>query len=164
MSLPAADRVEGEGLYVVARVGDERFAFPVGQVEEAVDAPEIELVPAMPEGMLGQLAHRGRRLVAWHAGWAFRLGIADGAAPTRVALVLRDGPRRVALVVDDVLAMARIDPADLLAVPEGADVDGVLGGVCLLAERGDALVNVVRVDVLAAILAPQGTMIGGMTS
>jgi hypothetical protein len=66
-------------------------------------------------------------------------------------------------VVDDVMGMARVDPAELRAVPEGADLDGVLSGVCLLAEMGNALAKVVRVDVLAAIVSPQGTMMSGMT-
>ena len=164
MTAPGAGRAEERGLHVVARVGDERFAFPVSQVEEAVDAPAVELVAAAPAGMLGQLPHRGRMVAAWRAGWAFRLTTPAGAAVTGVALVLRDGPRRVALVVDDVMGMARIDPAEIHAVPDGADLDGVLAGVCLLAELGNTLVSIVRVDVLAAIVSPQGTMMSGMTS
>ena len=151
------------GLHIVTRVGGEHFAFPVSQVEEAVDAPAVARVPAPPTGMLGQLVHRGRMVAAWDAAWAFRLRASTEVAATGVALVLRDGPRCVAFVVDDVLGMARVDPAGLRPVPEDADLDGVLRGVCRLEEMGHALVNVVRVDVLAAIVAPGGTIMHGVT-
>lgn len=163
MNAAGAVATEVHDLHVVARVGDERFAFPVSRVDEAVDAPAVDTVPAAPAGMVGQLLHRERSVAAWHAGWAFRLSTPGGASATGVAIVLRDGARRVALVVDDVLGMAHIDPAAVRAVPDGADLDGVLSGVCLVAEMGNALVNVVRVDVLARMLSPYGTMMSGMT-
>lgn len=159
----AADRA----LHIVVVVGNERFGFPVSHVEEALDAPKIEWVPVAPAGMFGQLAHRGRMVGAWDAGWAFRL-----ATPARAgaALVLRDGPRRVAVIVDDVIDMARIEAADIQPVPVGADLEGVLGGVCFSGQRAGTptradhtLVNVVRVEVLAALLASRGTIIEGTT-
>jgi chemotaxis signal transduction protein len=159
---PAASVAE-QALHIVVRVGDERFAFPVSHVEEALDAPVIEWVPVAPAGMLGQVPHRGRMVGAWDAGWAFRLARPAGAG---AALVLRDGPRRVALVVDDVTEMARIEPADVRPVPSGADLDGVLAGVCFSSQGGSALVNVVRVDALAALcllVSPRGTFVDGMT-
>jgi chemotaxis signal transduction protein len=158
--VPGADM---SGMHVVTRVGDEHFAFPVSQVEEAVDAPAIARVSALPAGMLGQLLHRGRMVAAWDAAWAFRIGTPRGIAETGVALVLRDGPRRVAFVVDDALGMARVDPAGLRPVPEGADLDGVLRGVCRLEEVGHTLVNVVRVEVLADMVAPRGSIMHGVT-
>ena len=160
-------------LHIIARVGGERFAFSVSQVEEAVDAPAVEWVPVAPAGMLGQLPHRGRMVGAWDAGWAFRL---PGPAAAGAALVLRDGARRVALVVDDVVEMARIEPGALHAVPGGADLDGVLSGIYFhtgsnaarsTAEpSGGALVNVVRVDALAALcllVSSRETFAEGMT-
>jgi chemotaxis signal transduction protein len=159
---PAALMAE-QALHIVVRVGDEQFAFPVSHVEEALDAPVVEWVPVAPAGMLGQLPHRGRMVGAWDAGWAFRLARPAAAG---AALVLRDGPRRVALVVDDVTEMARIEPADVRAVPGGADLDGVLDGVCFSSHGGSALVNVVRVDALAALclsVSPRGTFVDGMT-
>jgi chemotaxis signal transduction protein len=153
-------------LHIVANVGGERFAFSVSHVEEAVDAPTVEWVPVAPAGMLGQLMHRGHMVSAWDAGWAFHL---PRAATAGAALVLRDGSRRIAIVVDDVIEMARIESADLREVPGSADLDGVLSGVCL-AKKGGAtrenLVNVVRVEALAAVLssvAPRGTFAEGMT-
>jgi chemotaxis signal transduction protein len=158
MTAPAAVSAE-RALHIVVRVGDERFAFPVSHVEEAIDAPAVEWVPVAPEGMVGQLPHRGRMLGAWDAGWAFRLARPAAAG---AALVLCDGPRRVALVVDDVTEMAPIGPADVHAVPSGADLDGVLRGVCF-SPGGHSLVNVVRVDALAALVTSRGAVAGRMT-
>lgn len=152
-------------LHILARVGGEHFAFPASDVEEAVDAPAIEWVPVAPEGMLGQMSYRGRMVGAWDAGRLFRLAAPAAAG---AALLLRDGERRIALVVDDVTEMVRIEPAEVRATPPGADRDGVLGGVCLRARRrvgraGNPLMNVVRVDALAALVSQRGTLVDGMT-
>jgi chemotaxis signal transduction protein len=132
----------------------------VSHVEEAVDAPSVEWVPIAPAGMLGQLRHRGRMIGAWDAGRAFRL-----VRPARggAALVLRDGAGRIALVVDDVMEMARIETADVRDVPGGADLDGVLRGICFAAHHGQTLVNIVRVDALTALLSARGPILDGGT-
>jgi len=147
-------------LHIVVGVGGEHFAFSVSHVEEAIDAPAVEWVPVAPEGMLGQIPHRGRMVGAWDAGWAFRL---PGRAAAGAALVLRDGPHRIALVVDDVIEIARIEPAHVQDVPEAADLDGVLSGICLAKQRGGALVNVVHVEALSALLASRGTFAEGVS-
>jgi chemotaxis signal transduction protein len=145
-------------LHIVVRLGDERFAFPVSHVEEALDAPSVEWVPVAPQGMLGQLTHRGRMIGAWDAGWAFRL---EKPARGGAALVLRDGPSRVALVVDDVVEMARIEPADVHDVPGGADLDGVLRGITFSRHGANPLVNIVRVDALTAMVSSGGPILDG---
>lgn len=149
-------------LHIMVRIGAERFAFPASAVEEALDAPAIEWVPSAPDGMLGQLPHRGRMIGAWDAGRLFHL-----ASPARggAALVLRDGARRLALVVDDVTEMVRFEPGDLLPTPPGSDPDAVLAGVSLQAGdgAGSALAGVVRVDALAALMSQRGTLVDGVT-
>lgn len=150
-------------LHIVALVGAERFAFPAQSVEEAVDAPTIEWVPVAPDGMLGQLMHRGRMIGAWDAGRLFHL-----ASPARAgaAVILRNGAGRVALAVDDVTEMTRLDPIDVRAVPGGSDPDGVLAGVCLQrdAGAGQSLVNVVHVDALTALVSRRGVPTEGVAS
>jgi chemotaxis signal transduction protein len=146
-------------LHIVVRVGDERFAFPVAHVEEALDSPTVEWVPVAPAGMLGQLPHRGRMIGAWDAGEVFRLARQASAG---AGLVLRDGDGRVAIIVDDVMEMARIDGAGIRPVPVGADVEGVLSGVTISSQAGTDLVNVVDVDALTAYLASRGTLEEGM--
>ncbi|MFI5230890.1 MAG: chemotaxis protein CheW [Gemmatimonadales bacterium] len=153
-------------LHIIARVGGEHFAFPASEVEEAVDAPVIEWVPGVPKGMLGQLAYRGRMVGAWDAGWLFRFAAPAAAG---AALLVRDGERRFALVVDDVTEMVRIEPLQVRATPPGADADGVLSGIWFRARRrvgraGTPLVNVVRVDALAAMVSRSGTLVDGMAS
>lgn len=152
-------------LHIIARVGGEHFAFLASEVEEAVDAPSVEWIPVAPDGMLGQMAHRGRMVGAWDAGWLFGLA---APATAGAALLVRDGERRFALVVDDVTEMVRIDPAQVRATPPGADTDGVLRGIWFRPRRrvgrtGTPLVNVVRVDTLAARVSRSGTLVDGVT-
>lgn len=151
---PARLTVE-QALHIVVRVDGERFAFPVSHVEEAIDAPVIKWVPVAPPGMLGQLMHRERMIGAWDASWTFRLA---NRAIGGAALVLRDGPRRIALVVDDVMDTARIELADVHAVPGGADLDGVLSGVCFTSPGGSSLMNIVQVGALTSFIAARGSV------
>ncbi len=126
-------------LHVVARVGDERFAFPVRDVEEAIDAPPIDWVPGAGRGLAGQLRYRDRTVSAFDGGWA--LGV-KRAAFGGTALVLRDGARRLALMVDDVDDLTVFAPDAVRAVPAGTDFDGVLSGVwCSGAAQLVGLVN-----------------------
>ena len=84
-------------LHVVAKVGGERFAFPVTDVEEAIDAPQIDWVPGAARGLAGQVRYRDRTVSAFDGGWA--LGVtrtADGGT----ALILRDGTRRITHITE----------------------------------------------------------------
>jgi chemotaxis signal transduction protein len=139
-------------LHIVVRVGAESFAFPVSHVDEAVDAPAIEWVPTAPPGMLGQMMHRDRTVPAWDAGWAFGVERTGGAG---AAIVLRDGPHRFALVVDDVADTARLELEGVRAAPAGTDVNGILSGVCFSSAARRSLVNVVRVESLMEWLKVQ---------
>lgn len=132
-------------MHVVVRVGPERFAFRVGDVEEALDAPRVTPVPLAPAGLLGQARYRDRTVRAFDAGWVFGVS-GDGGAGT--ALVFRDGEERVMLVVDDVEDLADVAPGDVRPVPSGADGEGVLLGVCLAADG--RLVSLVRADAMVA--------------
>lgn len=147
-------------LHIVVRVDGERFAFPVTHVEEALDTPAVEWVPVAPVGMLGQLPHRGRMIGAWDAGQVFRLARPAAAG---AALVLCRGERRLAMIVDDVMEMARIEGEAIRPVPGGADADGVLSGVTFASEEGSELVNVVDVDALTALVSSRGTLGEGLT-
>ena len=145
-------------LHLVARVGTERFAFPVAQVDEVIDAPGISWVPGARGGLLGQLDLRDRTLSAYDGAWA--LGIrrdaaaaANAAGGVGTALVLRDRNERVALVVDDAEDLRMVEPQSVRAVPGGADAEGVLRGVCIASERDRRLVGLVRVSALFARVA-----------
>ena len=126
-------------LHVVARVGEERFAFPVTDIEEAIDAPTIDWVPGAIGGLAGQLRYRDRTVSVFDGGWA--LGV-PRAAVGGTALILRDGVRRLALMVDDVDDLTAFAIDAVHAVPAGTDFDGVLSGVwCAGAAQLVGLVN-----------------------
>jgi chemotaxis signal transduction protein len=134
-------------LHVVARIGDERFAFPVTDVEEARDAPDVSWAPGAGAGFVGQLRSRDRNVSAYDAGWALgvrRDGLAGGA------LVLRHGEIRVAMLVDDVEDLVMVEPRWVRRVPGGADDDAVLSGVYRAPRRQGGLVCLVRVGALVA--------------
>jgi len=136
--------------HLMARVGSERFAFAIGLVVEALDAPTVHDLPNRPAGLLGTVHHRGHTLPVWDAHRA--LGVRrDGDHGT--ALVFRDGTRGVAVLVDDAEDIVQIGAEAMRSVPAGADGDGLLAGV--YNDRG-RLVNVVRVNVLVARLMSPG--------
>jgi chemotaxis signal transduction protein len=144
-------------LHLIARAGGEEFAFPIADVDEALDAPVIEWVPVAPEGMLGQLKYRGTTISGWDAHWAFGLRRASGEAPVAgAAVVLRDGRRRFAIVVDDVVELTRLDLERVQPVPVGADAEGALSGVIFSARAAHTLVGVVRCESLITRTSPIG--------
>ena len=123
-----SERTVSRALHVIARVGGERFAFPVADIEEAIDAPQIDWVPGAGRGLAGQLRYRDRTVSVFDGGWA--LGIARTAFGG-TALILRDGARRLALMVDDVDDLTSFAANAVHPVPAGTDGDGVLSGVWL---------------------------------
>lgn len=140
-------------MHVVARVGTERFAFRVAEVEEALDAPGLVAVPNAPAGMRGQLVHRERTVSAYDAAWAFGVTRAGEPASTGTALVLRVADDRVALVVDDVEDLASLDSGTMRPAPAGTDPNGLLRGVCLPRAGGAARRSLIGVVNTVAVVA-----------
>lgn len=136
--------------YLVARVGAERFAFTLGRVIEALDAPALHDPPWRPDGMLGTLRHRGHTLPVWDAGSALGIRRADGAG---TALVLENAGRQLALLVDDALDIVEVASAAIRDVPAGGDGEGLLTGV---ARDAQGLVGIVQVDALVSRLVARG--------
>lgn len=137
--------------HLMALVGDERFAFALGQVVEAVDAPTVHDTPLRPDGMLGTLRHRGQTVPVWDAGRA--LGI-PRARREGTALVFRDGTHSVALLVDDAMDIVEIPDDAVREAPALSGGDGLLAGV--VRDPGGVM-SVVRVDVLVSRLMSRGT-------
>ncbi|RFC41903.1 MAG: Chemotaxis signal transduction protein [Verrucomicrobia bacterium] len=139
--------------YIIARVGGERFGFATRDVEEALDAPTVGWVPVAQRGLLGQMRHRDRTVSAFDGGWMFGLArrARSGDTPgngAATALMLRDGDRRVALIVDDVEELCTIDMQGVRPVPRGADEDGILRGVVFAPAPLEGLLSLVRVAAL----------------
>ena len=146
----------GDTMHVVARVGTERFAFRVADVEAVLDAPELIAVPGAPSGLAGQLLHRDQTVRAYDAAWVFGIP-RPGRAGT--ALVLRVGTDRVAVLVDDVEDLAALDADAMRPPPAGTDPAGLLRGVCLpgtdgAAARDGALIGVVNAVAMVARTSP----------
>lgn len=149
---PATVRSDGVGtLYVVARVGSERFAFPVTDVEEAIDAPQIDAVPGAALGLAGQLRYRDCTVSVFDGAWALGVRRAECSG---TALILRDGTRRLAVLVDDVDDLTSFAPDAVHAVPAGIDSDGVLSGVWFAGAA--QLVGLVNTDALLIRLTTFG--------
>ena len=144
--------VEGasDTMHVVARLGDERFAFRVADVEEVVDAPALIAVPNAPKGLAGQFVHRDRTVSAFDGSWTF--GVAR-ASETGTALVLRVDDDRMAIVVDDVEDLTSLDPDGVRAAPAGTDPGGLLRGVCLPRAGGASAASLIGVVNTVAVVA-----------
>ena len=129
------------------RIGPERFALRLADVDEAIEAPVLHPLPDLPRHVLGVCAVRGR-LVPVHAP-EHVLGVQIGSLG--VALVLTGDPP-LALAVDDVEDVFVIQPRELHEAPGVDDLDGVLVGVARFAGK---LVGVLDAPALAiACLAP----------
>jgi len=128
--------------HLVARVGDERFAFALASIAEALDAPTLHDPPLRPAGMLGTLRHRGRTLDVWDGARVFGVPRALGGG---TALVFHWGERPLAVIVDDALDVVEIAPDALRTPPAGTDAAGLLDGV---ARDAHGVMSVVNVEAL----------------
>lgn len=125
------------------RVGRERFALRLAEVEEAIEGPEVHPIPEAPREMLGVVALRGRLVPVYAPARALGVRL---DTPT-VALVLAGLVRAIAIAVDDVEDVFTM-PADALRNAPGTDdPDGILLGVT---RHGSRLVSVLDGAALAA--------------
>lgn len=146
---------------LVARVGGERFAFPLADVIEVAEAPAIVPVALAPDGMAGQCVHRDRLLPVLDAGVLLgvpRAGDA-GSAGGGVLLLIETSGGRVALRVDDAVDMVTLEERHWRALPaSGASAAAMLSAVLHL-EGGIA--GAVEMDALrGAMLARLMTEVG----
>lgn len=126
---------------LVARVGEELFAFPVSGITEAVDAPEVAPVPLAPEGVAGQAHHRDRLLPVLDP--RVLLGVARGEGTG--TLLVMPGARPWGLWVDDLSDLVAVDRAVRRPLPPGSDRTGMLTGLLIV---DDTLAGVVHVQAL----------------
>jgi chemotaxis signal transduction protein len=136
---------------LVFRVARELFAAELAAVEEAIDltaAQGVQRVPGSSSRARTIFTLRGVLVPLLSPAPALGLSPADAAS----ALVIREGPGRVAIAVDDVEDVVTLEDGELKAVPAGDARDGgVLRGVF---RRGSMLVAVV--DLTALIAACRG--------
>lgn len=138
----APDRAED---HLLVRAGGVVGALPLPDVVEALRPLPLEPLPELPPGVLGLSVVRGEPVPVVD----LRLVLGREAPAARRWVVLRVEGRRVALVVDAVLGVERLEPGpadDLPPLLAGGDADVVDG----LAARDAALLVRLR----AARLVP----------
>lgn len=134
---------------LIARVGTERFGFPIGAIRELLDAPAVLPAAMAPRGLAGHLDVEGRPVPLLEPEAV--LGVARGSgaqAQAGVALLLSALP--AALWLDDAEDLWEVEDTELRPAPVGADARGAIGG---LVQRGRDVVALVDVDALGAVVS-----------
>jgi purine-binding chemotaxis protein CheW len=126
---------------LVFRVGSERFAVPLSDVDEVIDAQPIQRVPDDAATVLGVTSVRGVLLTVYDPRPVLHV---DGPVDAAMLLFVR-GSRRVGLAIDDVFDPVVVDEQDLLPPPSGVDSDGIVIGVV---RRASTLTAVLDTDAL----------------
>jgi purine-binding chemotaxis protein CheW len=129
---------------LIARVGEEHYAFPLSAVLEALDAPEVVPLPLVPAGVAGQCEYRGRMVPVLDPRAVLDAARGDGPG---TLLVLQDGALVFGLWVDDLADMVVVDALARRALPNGADRAGALVGLLAI---DDLLAGVVNLGMLHA--------------
>lgn len=133
---------------LVFRIGREWCATELQSIMELVENPEVRPIPESPSALLGVFALRGELLPLYAPGIV--LGIhAEGH---ELALVMRRGNGRLALAVDDVDEVVRIDLNTLRDPPPASQTDDVVVGLLL---RPGQLVTVLDARALVSACAAQ---------
>ena len=142
---------DGPERLLVFRVGAERFALSLADVDEVIDGPSVQPLPDAGEHLLGIANVRGELVSVYDPRPLLRV---DGAV-TGAALLFERGARRVALAIDDVYDAIVIGESDLLPSRAIDSSDGVLVG---LVRRGSELIAVLDAEALldAAMSASEG--------
>ena len=141
---------------LLVRVGEERFAFPLAGIIEAVDAPVVTSVALPPPGVIGQCSHRGRLLPVLDLGALLGVPRSGGVG---ALLVLDADGERAALLVDDVLDALVTEASMRRPVPlTGANAAGLLDGVIALPSGLAASVDlgVLRATILSRLTMEVG--------
>lgn len=130
---------------LVFRLGAERFALPLADVDEVVEMPAIQPLPDAPENVLGIAALRGELVSIYDPRPLLRAGDGHHGA----TLLFSNGKRRVGIAIDDVFDPILIE-ADAVRSAPGMDAsDGLLLGVV---RNGSDLIGVLDVDALLRAL------------
>lgn len=130
---------------LLVRLGAEQFALPLAAVREVTEAPAVEALPRLPQGVAGQVAHRDRLVPVLDAGAL--LAAPRDAASAGVLLHIDADGEPAALWADDVLDVAEVSPAQWRDVPAGVGTAALLAGVV---DLGDRIAAVVAMDALRA--------------
>ncbi|WP_459942344.1 chemotaxis protein CheW [Deferrisoma palaeochoriense] len=130
---PGARSTGGEPFEaLVFRVGENRYALRLADVDRVEMAEHVTRVPRTPPYVLGVATVRGEPVPAVDFRRLFGLPPREWDLATRL-LVLRVGGRRVGLVVDEARRVVRLRPEEVVPPPD------MIHGLA-----GDYLVGIVR--------------------
>jgi len=110
---------------LVFRIGTERFAVELLEVEEVIDLPVIHFVPEMPPAMVGVVAVRGSLTPVFTPHAALGLTV----QPTEAVLIFRRTGSRVGVLINDVEDTVSVDLRELRRAPDSDGDDTVVLGV-----------------------------------
>ena len=125
------------------RVGGERFAVALVEVDEVIDLPIIHHVPEMPPAMLGVVTVRGALTPVYSPQHALGLPLALREA----VLIFRRDHARIGILIDDVDDAVSLDLRELRVAPRDDSRQRVVLGVI---RHDEALLGVVDADALIA--------------
>ena len=89
------------GLYLIARIADERIALPAGEIGSVVKVDGVAAVPRVPPHVAGLFALRSRVLTVIDTRTSLELGAIDREALSTAVIVEHEG-HSYALLVDEV--------------------------------------------------------------
>jgi len=115
----ARARAEGPAVqerFLLFRVGDEIYGIGLRGLHEVLPSDGVAGLPAPPFQVCVPLAHRGRTIPVIRLRVLFEETQAAIPATARV-LVTRAQGRLIGLLVDEVLEMAEVDPAQIAPLP-----------------------------------------------
>lgn len=134
-----------ENKYVVFRLGAEKYAMPIENVERILPRQEVTRLPKSPKVMLGVFEMRGSTIPVIDARLRFELP-QGGEAHNFVVVLTQDG--RCALSVDRVEGIVSLSEdaiEDKSAILDGKDDDFIRG----IGKHGDQLLVVLEPNGLA---------------
>lgn len=133
-------------------VDDQEYAFRLGDVQEVLRYPEqISHTPKAPPHVLGLMSRRGKTFPLFSLRTMLALAPVE-VASEQVVVVLRRGNVRLALAVDQVKEVVRLEEKRLEPVPEvlarDSDMQDV-AAICRL-DEGRRLLSLLSTDLLFA--------------
>ncbi len=114
-------RPEGPGLrerFLLFRVGEEIYGMGLRGLQEVLPSDGVAALPALPSQVCVLLAHRGRSIPVIRARALFEG--TQTAIPQTARVLLTRGQRAIGLMVDEVLDMAEVSPAQVASLPARA--------------------------------------------
>lgn len=120
---------DGPERVLVFRVGAERFAVRLAEVDEVMDAPAVRPLPDRRAPMLGIATLRGELVSVYDARPLLDLTAAPAETDGSAMLLFARGAKRVGLAIDDVFDAITVEPDDLRSAPGTEAADGILIGV-----------------------------------